>query len=74
MEPILQIEGLKKSYGAGAARTEALKGVHLTLEAGEFTGIMARRAAARPPCSTACPPSTAPPRDASPWKAGTSPP
>ena len=40
MEPILQIEGLKKSYGAGAARTEALKGVHLTLEAGEFTGIM----------------------------------
>lgn len=40
MEPILQIEGLKKSYGAGAARAEALKGVHLTLEAGEFTGIM----------------------------------
>ena len=40
MEPILQIKGLKKSYGSGAARTEALRGLDLTVGAGEFTGIM----------------------------------
>ena len=40
LTPILQIEGLRKSYGLGAAKTEALRGLDLTVGAGEFTGVM----------------------------------
>jgi nitrate/nitrite transport system ATP-binding protein len=38
--PILEVEGLCKSYGDGAARTEVLHDVNLSIEAGEFVAIV----------------------------------
>jgi nitrate/nitrite transport system ATP-binding protein len=38
--PILEVEGLCKSYGEGAARTEVLHDVNLSIEAGEFVAIV----------------------------------
>ncbi len=40
MEEILTALDLKRVYGKGAAVTRALDGVSLTLEAGEFVGVM----------------------------------
>jgi nitrate/nitrite transport system ATP-binding protein len=37
---LLEIKGLSKSYGAGAARTEVLHDVNLSIEAGEFVAIV----------------------------------
>lgn len=39
-ERILQIEGLKKTYGKSAGLTEALKGITFDVLQGEFLGIM----------------------------------
>ena len=38
--PILEIEGLCKAYGQGAARSEVLHDVNLSIEAGEFVAIV----------------------------------
>ncbi len=38
-EPVLAVRGLTRAFGAGAARVEALRGVDLTLRAGEFVAI-----------------------------------
>ena len=40
MEAILTAENLKRVYGKGGAVTRALDGVSLSLEAGEFVGVM----------------------------------
>ena len=40
MAEILTVSDLKKVYGRGGAVTRALDGVSLTLEAGEFVGVM----------------------------------
>ena len=40
MEEILAVTDLKKIYGRGGAVTRALDGVSLSLEAGEFVGVM----------------------------------
>ena len=40
MSEILKVTDLKKAYGRGGAVTHALDGVSLTLEAGEFVGVM----------------------------------
>lgn len=40
MEPVLQIESLKKYYGKTAARTKALNGITFQVMPGEFLGIM----------------------------------
>ena len=40
MEEILKVTDLKRVYGKGAAATRALDGVCLSLEAGEFVGVM----------------------------------
>jgi nitrate/nitrite transport system ATP-binding protein len=37
---LLEISGLSKSYGSGAARTEVLHDVNLAIEAGEFVAIV----------------------------------
>jgi nitrate/nitrite transport system ATP-binding protein len=37
---LLEISGLSKSYGSGAARTEVLHDVNLSIEAGEFVAIV----------------------------------
>jgi nitrate/nitrite transport system ATP-binding protein len=37
---LLEISGLSKSYGTGAARTEVLHDVNLSIEAGEFVAIV----------------------------------
>lgn len=39
-ELILQVENLKKTYGKGNSRTEALKGISFDVRKGEFLGIM----------------------------------
>ncbi len=38
--PLIQLKGVTKLYGAGATALLALKGVDLTIEAGEFVAIM----------------------------------
>ena len=38
--PLIALSGITKTYGQGAAAFQALKGVDLTLEAGEFVAIM----------------------------------
>ena len=40
MEEILKVTGLCRVYGKGGAATRALDGVSLSLEAGEFVGVM----------------------------------
>ena len=40
MSEILSVSELKKVYGKGGAVTHALDGVSLSLEAGEFVGVM----------------------------------
>ncbi|TPW21146.1 MAG: lipoprotein-releasing system ATP-binding protein [Elusimicrobia bacterium] len=39
-EVVLEARGLAKGYGAGAARVEALRGVDLTVRAGEFVAVL----------------------------------
>jgi len=39
-ETVLEARGLSKGYGEGAARTEVLRGVDLTVRAGEFLAIL----------------------------------
>ena len=40
MSEILTVTDLKKVYGKGGSLTRALDGVSLSLEAGEFVGVM----------------------------------
>ena len=39
-DPLIQATGLHKSYGSGAARVEVLKGVDLTVQAGESVALV----------------------------------
>ncbi|MEA1618826.1 ABC transporter ATP-binding protein [Erythrobacter sp. T5W1-R] len=39
-EPLIQLEGITKTFGSGAAAFQALKGIDLTIERGEFVAIM----------------------------------
>jgi putative ABC transport system ATP-binding protein len=39
-EPIIELEGITKTFGQGAAAFQALKGVDLTIERGDFVAIM----------------------------------
>jgi putative ABC transport system ATP-binding protein len=39
-EPIIRLEGLRKAYGQGRHRLEVLKGIDLSVEAGEMASIM----------------------------------
>ena len=50
MAEILTVTDLKKVYGKGGSLTRELDGVSLSLEAGEFVGVMGPPARARPPC------------------------
>ena len=38
--PLIQLKGVTKTYGSGATALQALKGVDLTIEAGDFVAIM----------------------------------
>jgi putative ABC transport system ATP-binding protein len=40
MTPLVALRGITKTYGTGSAAFLALRGVDLTIEAGEFTAIM----------------------------------
>lgn len=39
-EPLIQLKGVTKVYGQGATALQALKGVDLTIESGDFVAIM----------------------------------
>ncbi|MEW4448792.1 ABC transporter ATP-binding protein [Qipengyuania sp. JC766] len=39
-EPLIQLEGITKTFGTGSAAFQALKGVDLTIDRGEFVAIM----------------------------------
>jgi len=38
--PLIQLKGVTKTYGEGATALQALKGVDLTIKAGDFVAIM----------------------------------
>ena len=38
--PLIQLEGITKTFGEGAAAFQALRGVDLTIERGDFVAIM----------------------------------
>ncbi|MEO0062923.1 MAG: hypothetical protein RLZZ08_1483 [Pseudomonadota bacterium] len=38
--PLIQLEGITKTFGTGAAAFQALKGVNLTIERGDFVAVM----------------------------------
>ena len=38
--PLIQLKGVTKVYGQGANALQALKGVDLTIESGDFVAIM----------------------------------
>ena len=38
--PIIELEGITKTFGEGTAAFQALKGVDLTIERGDFVAIM----------------------------------
>ena len=40
MAPLIELEGIRKTYGAGEVKVEALRGVDLALEAGDYLAIM----------------------------------
>jgi putative ABC transport system ATP-binding protein len=40
MPPLIRLEGIEKTYGTGDARVLALRGVALSIEAGEFVAII----------------------------------
>lgn len=39
-KPAVRVSGLRKTYASGATSVEALKGIDLTIEAGEFVAVM----------------------------------
>ncbi len=39
-DPLIQVTGLQKSYGTGAARVEVLKGIDLAVQAGESVALV----------------------------------
>ena len=39
-EPLIRLRGITKTYGQGQAAFQALKGVDLDIEAGDFVAIM----------------------------------
>jgi len=39
-EPLIEMEGITKTFGSGPAAFQALKGIDLTIERGEFVAIM----------------------------------
>ena len=46
-ETIVEAKGIEKIYGTGTARVEALRGVDVTVRAGEFVGIMGQSGAGK---------------------------
>ena len=39
-EPLIRLRGITKTYSQGATALQALKGVNLDIEAGDFVAIM----------------------------------
>jgi len=48
--PIISLRGLRRSYGEGAARVNALDGVDLDIHPGEFTAIMGASGSGKSTC------------------------
>ncbi len=48
---IVTVQNLKKTFGKGANKVEALRGIDLNVEKGSFTAIIAPPVPARRPCS-----------------------
>jgi putative ABC transport system ATP-binding protein len=40
MQPLIELRGITKTYGSGSAAFQALRGVDLEVEAGEFVAVM----------------------------------
>ena len=46
-EPLIEIRGLKKSYREGSVSTEALRGIDLTVNKGEYLGVVGKSGAGK---------------------------
>ena len=40
MQPLIELRGITKTYGSGSAAFQALRGIDLDIEAGEFVAVM----------------------------------
>jgi len=48
--PLLELKGVTKVYGAGTAAMQALRGIDLRIEAGEFTAVMGPSGSGKSTC------------------------
>jgi putative ABC transport system ATP-binding protein len=48
--PLIELEGVTKVYGAGAAATYALRGIDLRIEGGEFVAVMGASGSGKSTC------------------------
>ena len=46
-QPLIEIRGLKKSYREGSVSTEALRGIDLTVNKGEYLGVVGKSGAGK---------------------------
>ena len=47
--PLIELQGVTKVYGTGQAAMQALRGVDLRIDKGEFVAVMGPAAPASPP-------------------------